>query len=217
MAAVYKFRNLVSGVPHLILPGVHLAGRSEEADIQLAHDSISRRHARIHNTDSGVWVEDLNSSNGTYVQGRRIEGSVPVGLGEEIRLGAITFRLDPEVGQAGGQGERLASDAPPPVEAFQRRTNRITADELDAAKRVEKRPVPLPQKPQPSPVGSTARFPGSSLLKTAEPAASAPTGAAPSSAATAATVERPVWSYFFAGVIIGAVLGAGLTLLIIYL
>jgi pSer/pThr/pTyr-binding forkhead associated (FHA) protein len=72
-------RNLVTGVPHLILPGVHLVGRSEEADILLADQSISRRHARIYNTEEGLMVEDLGSSNGTYVQGEVARKTEPKG------------------------------------------------------------------------------------------------------------------------------------------
>lgn len=210
MAAVCKLRNLVTGVPHLLLPGVHLAGRSEEADIQLADESISRRHARIHNTDAGLMVEDLGSSNGTFVQGRRIEGAVRVGLGEEIRLGAVRFRLDPEVGVAGGAGERLASEQPPPLEAFRRRTNKITAEELDAAKVKKITARQVPETPQQVGMGGAAKYPGSSLLREPAPAASAA-----SAPAAPVAEQRPVWRYFLAGVLVGAVAGAVVTVLLL--
>lgn len=171
MAAVCKFRNLVTGVPHLVLPGAHMAGRSEHADILLADESISRVHARIYNTDQGIMVEDLGSSNGTYVQGRRITGKVRVGLGEEVRLGAVTFRIDPEVGEAGGIGERLASEQKLEPEQMRRRTNKITAEELDAARVKKATARQVPSVP-PAVMQSGGRYPGSSLFQTTATATS---------------------------------------------
>lgn len=47
-------------------------GRSEENDIQLADVSVSRRHLEIIEKDNRLFVKDLNSRNGTYINGRRI-------------------------------------------------------------------------------------------------------------------------------------------------
>jgi GAF domain-containing protein len=49
-------------------------GRAPENDCALAHDSVSRRHARLCNTPDGLWIiEDLGSKNGIRVDGRRIQ------------------------------------------------------------------------------------------------------------------------------------------------
>jgi predicted component of type VI protein secretion system len=198
MPAVCKLRNLVTGVPHLILPGVHLVGRSEEADILLADQSISRRHARIYNTEEGLMVEDLGSSNGTYVQGRKIEGRVRISLGEEVRLGAVTFRIDPEVGEASGRGEQLAGPVKVAPEQMRRRTHKITAEELDMAKakRVTARQAPA------APVtvaGEGGKYPGSSLFQ-----------AAPAPQVGPAPVPTPAASpipWFAGGLVVGVLLG----------
>jgi predicted component of type VI protein secretion system len=124
---------LETGAPYLVLPGVVTVGRHEDADIQLAHDSVSRRHAQIHNTEAGVFVQDVGSSNGTFVLSRRIVETTPLDLGMEIIFGSLRFRLDPEVADA-TQGEE---PIPQPViswDSFQRRTNKIAAHDLYAAK-----------------------------------------------------------------------------------
>lgn len=48
-------------------------GRSADADYSIAHDAISRRHCRLLFDDGAVWIEDLQSSNGTVLDGRRLE------------------------------------------------------------------------------------------------------------------------------------------------
>jgi len=60
---------------HVLDDGADLTlGRAPENDCVLAHDSVSRRHARIENTGDGRWrIEDLGSKNGIRVDGNRVE------------------------------------------------------------------------------------------------------------------------------------------------
>ncbi len=59
---------------HVLSDGADLTlGRAPENDCVLAHDSVSRRHARIHNDGSRWIVEDLGSKNGVRVDGSRVE------------------------------------------------------------------------------------------------------------------------------------------------
>ncbi|MDO5672740.1 MAG: FHA domain-containing protein [Actinomycetaceae bacterium] len=68
-------------------------GRSPACTLVLEDESSSREHARIY-LDSGTWwVEDLNSTNGTLVQGRLIEGPTPLGLHMPITIGQSTLEL----------------------------------------------------------------------------------------------------------------------------
>ncbi len=48
-------------------------GRSSDADYSIAHDAISRRHCRLLFDDGAVWIEDLQSSNGTVLDGQQLE------------------------------------------------------------------------------------------------------------------------------------------------
>ncbi|HET7557773.1 MAG TPA: FHA domain-containing protein, partial [Rhodanobacteraceae bacterium] len=55
-------------------------------------DEISRRHARIRPANGGVLVEDLDSANGTYINGKRIRNGL-LHPGEELALDAVRFML----------------------------------------------------------------------------------------------------------------------------
>ncbi|MEE4193610.1 MAG: FHA domain-containing protein [Anaerolineae bacterium] len=66
-------------------------GRQPECQIQINNNKISRQHTRLSNI-SGQWVvEDLNSANGTYVNGQRISGQMPIRNGDRLKLGALEF------------------------------------------------------------------------------------------------------------------------------
>src|SRR5687767_8672650 len=67
--------------------GSLLVGREPESQLRLAEDeSVSRRHARIERSGSLVKVVDLNSQNGTWVNGQRVS-EVVLAEGQKVRLG----------------------------------------------------------------------------------------------------------------------------------
>lgn len=66
-------------------------GRGRELDLALRDPEASRRHARFESRDGVVYVNDLKSSNGTFLNGRRIEDSIEVREGDAIDVG--TTRL----------------------------------------------------------------------------------------------------------------------------
>ena len=68
-------------------------GRDPECEQVLDHPMVSWRHARILRTDDSFLVEDLGSTNGTFINGQRITGVVSVQPGDEMGLGSYTFRL----------------------------------------------------------------------------------------------------------------------------
>jgi two-component system, NtrC family, response regulator AtoC len=72
--------------------GAITIGRTEAADIVVADDSLSRRHARLLWADEGVWLEDLGSTNGTYVGGAKVS-RVLIAPGDEIALGSVVAAL----------------------------------------------------------------------------------------------------------------------------
>lgn len=66
-----------------------LIGRSEEANILIGYDQYcSRRHAKIYWSDNKCYVQDLESTNGTYVNGSKIQGSVELKNNDIISLGS---------------------------------------------------------------------------------------------------------------------------------
>ncbi len=65
-------------------------GRVDEADLVVAHSSVSRQHARLTPTPKGYVVRDLGSTNGTYVNDRPVE-EAPLHHGDYLRVGNAVF------------------------------------------------------------------------------------------------------------------------------
>ena len=75
--------------------GELILGREQgSADLVIDDPGVSRRHARLVTDAGGVIVEDLGSSNGTYVNGERISGPVEVATGDEVQLGATILGVE---------------------------------------------------------------------------------------------------------------------------
>jgi ABC-type multidrug transport system ATPase subunit/pSer/pThr/pTyr-binding forkhead associated (FHA) protein/ABC-type multidrug transport system permease subunit len=68
-------------------------GRDPQCDQPLDYPMISWHHTRISRGAEGMFVEDLGSRNGTFVNGARIRGRVRVAPGQEIGLGSFRFHL----------------------------------------------------------------------------------------------------------------------------
>lgn len=70
-----------------------LIGRQEDADIYLESLAVSRQHARIRCHDGEYFVEDVGSSNGTFVNGRRISGPTPLTAQDALQIGPYVLHL----------------------------------------------------------------------------------------------------------------------------
>ncbi|MGL4849875.1 MAG: FHA domain-containing protein [Clostridium sp.] len=68
-------------------------GRGEECTIVLTDNYASTKHARIVVKDNILILEDLNSTNGTYLNGERIKGRVKLFTKDEIRVGTAVFKV----------------------------------------------------------------------------------------------------------------------------
>jgi DNA-binding winged helix-turn-helix (wHTH) protein len=77
----------------LLRDGENVLGRGPDSIEAIDRDTVSRRHARIFITADTVTIEDLGSKNGTRLCGRRLEGTVALSDGDEIRLGSVTLTL----------------------------------------------------------------------------------------------------------------------------
>jgi len=69
-----------------------LLGRSRECDIRLVDTNVSRRHAEVRHEDDAYWIVDLGSTNGTELNGRRVERA-KLSDGDRITLGATDLRF----------------------------------------------------------------------------------------------------------------------------
>src|SRR5258708_30472857 len=77
--------ELRSGTPMVV-------GRAPTSDIPVFDPTISRRHAEVECIDGGVRVRDLGSSNGTFLNGNRVDAT-PVATGDTITFGKVAFKL----------------------------------------------------------------------------------------------------------------------------
>lgn len=82
-------------------------GRDSSCDIALDHAGVSRQHARIYQDPFGRWIiEDLNSSNGTIVDGKRIEAQA-ISSGQKIIVSIFTLSLSEESDQSRDPGTAI--------------------------------------------------------------------------------------------------------------
>lgn len=72
-----------------------LLGRAQEANLVLEDDYASGRHARLFPQGTRWFVEDLGSTNGTYLGGNLLTRALPVELGVPIRIGKTVIELRP--------------------------------------------------------------------------------------------------------------------------
>jgi hypothetical protein len=70
-------------------------GRAEDSTLVITDDYASARHARLVPRDGQWFVEDLGSTNGTYLDRGKVSGPTPVPLGVPIRIGRTSLELRP--------------------------------------------------------------------------------------------------------------------------
>jgi pSer/pThr/pTyr-binding forkhead associated (FHA) protein len=88
---------MIKGVPAYgvyFIEGKATIGRSEDSDIFLVDPSVSRNHAEMDLNVDGPFVRDLSSTNGTFVNGERIEGVRRVLPGDVLTFGNTQLRLE---------------------------------------------------------------------------------------------------------------------------
>jgi DNA-binding winged helix-turn-helix (wHTH) protein len=90
------FFVVVHGRPVPLRHGSNIIGRDASCQVWMDTDGVSRRHACIHVWDDGAAIEDLNSTNGTYIGERAVTGRVRLESGDQIGVGPATviFRRD---------------------------------------------------------------------------------------------------------------------------
>lgn len=78
-----------------LAPGLVLIGRGADCQLILDDDYVSTRHARVVAADGGIYVEDLGSTNGTYVNGSRITAPTTISTSDTVRIGKTILKLEP--------------------------------------------------------------------------------------------------------------------------
>jgi pSer/pThr/pTyr-binding forkhead associated (FHA) protein len=74
--------------------GMIMIGRGADCQLILDDDYVSTRHARVVGAPNGIYIEDLGSTNGTYVNGQRITAPTTITLADTVRIGKTMLRLE---------------------------------------------------------------------------------------------------------------------------
>jgi pSer/pThr/pTyr-binding forkhead associated (FHA) protein len=82
--------NFRFNIPEIII------GRDESCNLIVDQPTISARHARLSFHHNQWWIEDLNSSNGTYINNEPVASSVVVTSRDQIRFGEIIYLIELE-------------------------------------------------------------------------------------------------------------------------
>ncbi len=78
----------------VVEPGGVVLGRSPGEGVSLPGSNVSRRHSRVWREGEQVFIEDLKSSNGTFVNSRKIQERTPLFSGDIIRIGSHALRVE---------------------------------------------------------------------------------------------------------------------------
>ncbi len=162
------------GAEHSVEPGTTI-GR-EGCDITLGDPDVSRRHAEIEISNATLLISDLGSTNGTFVNGERIDQPRELRDGDEIRIGAVVWRLRAPAGATRLAGTVSAAEAGAATPS-QATTVRPAAP-APAPEPAPAPPEPAPAPPEPAPAA-------------AEPATAASEPAAAPAAAAPAAADQP--------------------------
>jgi diguanylate cyclase (GGDEF)-like protein len=76
----------------LTVDGDHIIGRADSASIHIDQDSVSRQHARMYHKEGNWHIEDMQSTNGTFVNNVRVRESL-LRDGDLLRLGQTIFKM----------------------------------------------------------------------------------------------------------------------------
>src|SRR5512133_4317641 len=108
------------------LTGPLVLGRDSSADVVLDDGQISRRHARVTPSGAGIVVEDLESTNGTFVNHDEVHAPVALAPGDELLVGVTVMQLrSPEQVRAQASAVRAV---PPGLATPERRPAYVQQD-----------------------------------------------------------------------------------------
>jgi hypothetical protein len=92
---VVRSPALDEGDEHAVNSAPLTIGRAPQNDLALADDEFaSAKHARVEPRRDGVWVEDIGSTNGTYLNGIRLARARKLTPGDVVRIGETEFRYE---------------------------------------------------------------------------------------------------------------------------
>jgi pSer/pThr/pTyr-binding forkhead associated (FHA) protein len=85
-----------------------IIGRSSDLDMVLVEDMVSRRHAKISSSEAEIFIQDMGSTNGTFVNGEKIAGRAQLHEGDRILVGTSIIKVVAVDAQTANQSEAEA-------------------------------------------------------------------------------------------------------------
>lgn len=136
-----------------------IVGRGDSCDLIIKTGQTSRQHAKLTPTFAGLWVEDLNSSNGTFVNDQIINGKVLVHNNDVIKFDTVSFTVQhivktPEV-RSDDATIVVLKKAPAPVEqpvVAEQASETVTADNAPSNSVAEQPAAKIEKTTEPEPV-----------------------------------------------------------------
>ncbi|MCS7313728.1 MAG: RDD family protein, partial [Acidobacteria bacterium] len=74
--------------------GEYTIGRSQQCDVTVDHETVSRQHARLYVEEYRAFIEDLGSSNGTFINGKLTQGRTPLAHKDRLHLGKALIEVE---------------------------------------------------------------------------------------------------------------------------
>lgn len=114
-------------------------GRTDDNDLVLPAADISRKHARIFNRDGAIYIEDLGSANGTFLDGRRVTKPVRLAPGSTVTIGDFAIVLQGAPAAAAGAVAPPAAPSAPPPKLDERSRREVAAFKQEVHERLRVR------------------------------------------------------------------------------
>jgi pSer/pThr/pTyr-binding forkhead associated (FHA) protein len=105
-------------------------GRVEDNTFQIADPSVSSHHCEVHLRGSDIFIRDLNSTNGSFISGNKIEESI-LKPGEMLRLGQVELKLEVEGAAAASPSAPTTASAKKQVDATMLMPRGVSLDQLE--------------------------------------------------------------------------------------
>jgi pSer/pThr/pTyr-binding forkhead associated (FHA) protein len=109
-------------------------GRVEDNTFQIADPSVSSHHCEVHLRGSDIFIRDLNSTNGSFINGNKIE-EAQLKPGQTLRLGQVELKLEVEGAPASAPAASTPAPAKRPVESTMVMTRGVSLEELEPGAR----------------------------------------------------------------------------------